>query len=300
MTDAARPPGATSVPVGRLLEGKVAVVTGGGGGMGRGYRSRSPSTAARSSSPRSTPSGPAGRHRTLAIREARQCPSWPMSERRRTCSGLWTPPWKPSGRIDVLVNMSATCWCADHPNSWTARSRNRPPGRINFLHILLMTMATLPHMIKQSSGSIINVTSVEAHRSVPHRPVYAAYKAAAAWFTRSLMVDLGRHGVRVNELAPDITASLQMPFDTMMTDEEKETDFSVHSAGPHRYPGRLRGRRSFPGVRSVRIRHGMHDQAGRRNDCLVRLVPLPRRAPRVDQHAPAPLGVGYCRSSQPT
>ncbi|HUO48331.1 MAG TPA: SDR family oxidoreductase [Acidimicrobiales bacterium] len=54
-----------------------------------------------------------------------------------------------------------------------------------------------------NGGSIITLTSIEAHRAAPGYAVYAAMKAAVAHLTRTLAVELGPAGIRVNCVAPD-------------------------------------------------------------------------------------------------
>jgi NAD(P)-dependent dehydrogenase (short-subunit alcohol dehydrogenase family) len=77
-------------------------------------------------------------------------------------------------------------------------------------------------MVERGDGSIVNVTSVEGLRGYPPDPVYGAYKAAVAHFTRSLAVDVARHGVRVNAIAPDVTQSLQVDYDALVPEELRD------------------------------------------------------------------------------
>ena len=53
-------------------------------------------------------------------------------------------------------------------------------------------------------GSIVNVTSIEAHRAGPGYGVYSAMKAAVASLTKTLALELGDRGIRVNCVAPDV------------------------------------------------------------------------------------------------
>ena len=55
-----------------------------------------------------------------------------------------------------------------------------------------------------AGGSIINVTSIEAHRAGPGYAIYAAMKAALANLSQSLALELGARGIRVNCIAPDV------------------------------------------------------------------------------------------------
>ena len=52
-------------------------------------------------------------------------------------------------------------------------------------------------------GSIVTITSIEAHRAAPGYAVYAAMKAAVTHLTRTLAVELGAAGIRINCVAPD-------------------------------------------------------------------------------------------------
>jgi 2-hydroxycyclohexanecarboxyl-CoA dehydrogenase len=224
MTETTSTTTSTSVPVGRLLQGKVAIVTGGGGGMGRGisiaYAEHGATVIVADIDTglgaETVKAIEAAGGRAFPV-EADVCEAADADRVVRTTMAEF-------GHVDVLVNnvghflvRRPVPFTSSEPEEWDALHR------INFLHVLLMTRAVLPHMIAAGGGSIINVTSVEAQRGLPHRPVYGAYKAAAAAFSRSLAVDVGRYGIRVNELAPDMTTSLQLPLDTLLTPDEKET-----------------------------------------------------------------------------
>jgi 3-oxoacyl-[acyl-carrier protein] reductase len=53
-------------------------------------------------------------------------------------------------------------------------------------------------------GSIINVTSIEAHRAAPGFGVYSAMKAGVTSLTKTLALELGDRMIRVNAIAPDV------------------------------------------------------------------------------------------------
>ena len=53
-------------------------------------------------------------------------------------------------------------------------------------------------------GSIINVTSIEAHRAGPGFSIYSAMKAAQANLAKTLSLELAPAGIRVNCIAPDV------------------------------------------------------------------------------------------------
>ncbi len=125
------------------------------------------------------------------------------------------------GRADVLVN-NVGHWLR-HPGNFVDTDPEfwAELYRINLHHVLLVTRAFLPAMVARRAGAIVNVSSVEALRGYPEDPVYAAFKAAVIQFTRSLAVQVGGHGVRVNAIAPDVTESLQVPYSQWLSAEEQ-------------------------------------------------------------------------------
>jgi NAD(P)-dependent dehydrogenase (short-subunit alcohol dehydrogenase family) len=74
--------------------------------------------------------------------------------------------------------------------------------KTNFTWLLHSTQLAVARM-QTGGGSIINITSIEAHRAAPGYAVYAAMKAGVTSFTRTLAVELAPKGIRVNTIAPD-------------------------------------------------------------------------------------------------
>ena len=123
------------------------------------------------------------------------------------------------GRIDVLVNnvgdyRPLTAFEESSPQTWQRMYD------INLRHVFAVTRAFVPAMIRAGSGSVVNVHSVEALRGFPRDPVYGAMKAAVAHFTTCLAVDLGRHGIRVNGIGTDLTQTPQVDYLTGYEDAD--------------------------------------------------------------------------------
>ena len=83
----------------------------------------------------------------------------------------------------------------------------------NVLGGLVLTRLCIPHMLRRSGGSVINVSSVNALRGHAGVAIYSATKAALDGFTRALARELGASKIRVNSVAPgyfesDMTAEL--------------------------------------------------------------------------------------------
>lgn len=125
------------------------------------------------------------------------------------------------GRVDVLVN-NVGHWLR-HPGSFAGTEPQlwEELYRINVDHVFLVTHAFLPGMVAQRAGAIVNVSSIEGLRGYPEDRVYAALKAAVIGFTRSLAVQVGGDGVRVNGIAPDVTESLQVPYSRWLSAAEQ-------------------------------------------------------------------------------
>jgi NAD(P)-dependent dehydrogenase (short-subunit alcohol dehydrogenase family) len=105
------------------------------------------------------------------------------------------------GRVDVLVNNAGGGFFAPFLEL-TPRGQDALV-RENFVSVTHCVRAAVP-LMPESGGSIINLTSIEAHRAAPGYAVYAAMKAAVASLTRSLALELGERRIRVNCIAPDM------------------------------------------------------------------------------------------------
>jgi len=76
---------------------------------------------------------------------------------------------------------------------------------VNVRAPFFLTKALLPKMIARGSGSIVNVSTMAATIGMAAAPGYSATKAALESLTRSWAADFGKHGIRVNAVAPGPT-----------------------------------------------------------------------------------------------
>ncbi len=107
---------------------------------------------------------------------------------------------KEFGPVDVLIN-NAGISAAGHVHDTPVELWDRIM-RINARGIFLVAKAVLPGMIDRGAGVIINMASIIATVGLPNRAAYAASKGAVLALTRSMQVDYGPLGIRVNALLP--------------------------------------------------------------------------------------------------
>ena len=110
-------------------------------------------------------------------------------------------------RIDVLVNNAGGGFPADFMDV-NAKGQDALI-RENFSSVTHFVRACVPHMAEGSS--IINITSIEAHRAAPGFAVYSAMKAAVVNLSQSLALELGGRQIRVNCIAPDVIPTPGVP-----------------------------------------------------------------------------------------
>jgi NAD(P)-dependent dehydrogenase (short-subunit alcohol dehydrogenase family) len=106
------------------------------------------------------------------------------------------------GRVDILVNNAAAA--ARLATTDTDATIIDNLLAVNVRAPLLLIGALVPTMIKHGSGCIINLSSVSALVGTPRRAAYAASKGALDAATRSLAMELGPAGIRVNSVAPGV------------------------------------------------------------------------------------------------
>jgi NAD(P)-dependent dehydrogenase (short-subunit alcohol dehydrogenase family) len=204
----------------RLLDGRVAVVTGGGDGIG-GATSRlfaqhgapveiaeiDPERAERAVADITAAGGEANAT-VIDVRDVDAVEAFAADVLERR------------GHLDVLVNnvgdfRPLVRFEQSGPESWNDMFE------INFRHLLSVTRAFIPSMRERKRGVIVNVHSVEGLRGYPGEPVYGAFKAAVAKVTTDLAVRYGRDGIRANGIGPDLTQTPQVDYLTGWEDHDE-------------------------------------------------------------------------------
>jgi NAD(P)-dependent dehydrogenase (short-subunit alcohol dehydrogenase family) len=105
-------------------------------------------------------------------------------------------------RVDILVNLVGGV--ERRLFLETTREQNARDIRINYGYVIDSVRRAAPLMRKSGEGgSIINFTTIEAHRGAATYAVYAGAKAATTNFSRAMALELGGDNIRVNLIAPD-------------------------------------------------------------------------------------------------
>lgn len=142
------------------------------------------------------------------------------------------------GAIHVLVNnaggnVGRADFLETEEADWRAAIQQ------NLMPALYGIRLVAPAMIERGiHGSIINVSTIEAFRAAPGYAVYAAAKAGLVEITRTLALELGHRGIRVNGIAPDITPTPRLDMGDPASLEKAGRSFPLMRFGrPEDYAG---------------------------------------------------------------
>ena len=193
------------------MEGKVAIITGGGGGIGKATAERFAEEGAR-----------------VAVLEINEelCEAAAQSARDRaansggdaiafTCDitdqasveAAVAETVSRFGRLDVLHNNAGGSTMQD------ARVTDAPIEefwrviKLDLFGTFLCSKVAIPEIIKSGGGSVINMSSNVALMALPGRDCYTAAKGGVASMTRSMAAEYAADKIRVNAIAPSVTLS---------------------------------------------------------------------------------------------
>ena len=238
----------------RLLEGRVAVVTGGGDGIG-GAISRLFAAQGALVEIAEIDSDRAEQAKADIERAGGTARIHIVDVRRfDDVDRLARTVLDKHGRVDVLVNnvgdyRPLVRFQASGPESWQAMYE------VNQLHFYSVTRAFINQMMEAGRGSIVNIHSVEGLRGYPGEPVYASMKAAVAHFTTSLAVNVGHYEIRVNGIGVDLTQTPQVDYISGFEEAEHLWP-SWAPVGRLGWPNDQAAGRPLPCLGHVRLRDG--------------------------------------------
>lgn len=201
------------------LEGRCAIVTGGGNGIGRTYCAALAGEGA--AVVVADVDEPAARAVAAGVRAAggrAEAVHVDVSDAAGTRS-MAEAALRAFGRIDVLVNNAAVSLFSPRPHFWQIEEADWDRVMaVNVKGAFLCARAVLPAMRERGYGKIVNISSGTAFRGSPQLLHYVSSKAAIVGFTRALAREVGPFGIRVNAIAPGLT---QTEAQLVVTSEEQ-------------------------------------------------------------------------------
>lgn len=118
---------------------------------------------------------------------------------RAQCNALVQQTLDKFGRVDVLIN-SAYSPGDFGPVATADMDDWRKTMDINLMGTMNLTQAVIPSMKEQGGGAIVMVNSMVTRKMLPMQAGYAASKGALTAAAKSLAVELGQYGIRVNSV----------------------------------------------------------------------------------------------------
>lgn len=189
------------------LNGKVAVVTGGGSGIGRAI---------------STLFGAQGAHVVVLDIDERHAKDTAASITAAGGSAEGAPCdvsdaagvtaafdriVERTCRLDILINNAGIAHVGNIER--TAEEDFDRLYRVNVKGVYLCTQSAIPVMVRQGGGVIVNMASIASFIGVADRFAYAMTKGAVLTMTKSVAIDYVKHNVRCNCICP---ARVHTPF----------------------------------------------------------------------------------------
>lgn len=191
--------------------GKTALVTGGGAGIGRAIAEGLGKLGARVAVAEIDPARVEAVRAALAEAGIEALVSATDVRDTTQVEALMSQIDQRFGGLDILVNNVGDFLGVAKPFASTTEAEWDALYAINLRHMFIVTRAALPLLRKGGpGGSIINISTIEAFRGIPMCPIYSAFKAGVTGFTKSMALELGPEGIRVNAIAPETTETEQV------------------------------------------------------------------------------------------
>ena len=216
-----------------ILQGRVAIVTGGGFGIGRAYSLGIAREGGKVVIADINDEGSAATAYAIEKEGSEALVIHTDVSDQASTQAMARAAMERFGRIDVLVNNAAffTTLPLRDLDEMEVEEWDRVMG-INLRGPFLCVKAVVPQMRAQSYGKIINISSDSVLVGNPKRIHYVTSKAGLIGFTRSLARALGDHHIAVNTIMPGSTAS----------------EGAIAAYGPEFFQRQLSGNKAFKSI----------------------------------------------------
>ncbi|UCV17795.1 SDR family NAD(P)-dependent oxidoreductase [Ferribacterium limneticum] len=207
--------------MGKILEGKVIIVTGAGGGIGRESSRVFASAGAKLVL---ADIGEQGLRETLdAIRadgfDAESVVTDVGDE--ESVRGLVAHTMSRYQRLDGAFN-NAAVEQASKPLTDLSLAEWERAMRVDLTGVFLCLKYQIPAMLASGGGSIVNTSSAAAEIAFPYGAEYISAKAGVLGLTRAAAVDFGARGIRINAILPGV---IRTPMVQRLSEDPRFRDF---------------------------------------------------------------------------
>ena len=110
--------------------------------------------------------------------------------------------FKTSKKIDVLINNAGVTFPSNKKEVFYPTKNWNDTLKLNLTASFHCSQAVIKYMIKNKSGSIINITSINAELGFPNNPAYIASKGGLKMLGKAFAKDWSKYGIRVNNVGP--------------------------------------------------------------------------------------------------
>jgi meso-butanediol dehydrogenase / (S,S)-butanediol dehydrogenase / diacetyl reductase len=188
------------------LDGKVALITGGGTGIGAEIARRFTAEGAKVCI--------AGLEQEMLDKVAHSLPPGTTATYEGNVSNpkdvenMVSTALKFGGKVDILVNNAGVGVPGGVVD--TSLEEWHRVLDVNLTGPFMLMKATIPLMIKAGGGSIINISSIAGLRTSPGKTIYCTSKAALIMLTQQAAADYGQYKIRCNVICPGATRTDQL------------------------------------------------------------------------------------------
>lgn len=223
------------------LEGKVAIVTGGGAGIGRaialGFARAGAQVAVVDWKPADGQAVVAEIERLDENRPLDEVPAVFIQadvSKDSDASRIAAETIAAFGRIDILCN-NAGIQTYGTVESMSEETWDRTLG-VNLKSIFLVSKYAIPHLKEAGAGAIVNTASVQSLQALPNSASYVASKGGVTALTQEMALDFGKFNIRVNAVLP---GSIRTPMLEFSASQEPDPQKAIREWGKLYALGRI-------------------------------------------------------------